>query len=73
MLKAHDNSSKCKPCFSHEVLGAHVFVVVVGSLCVDFLVGSVMMGEKEGLHVGSISFSVGCKIISFVNSSVGER
>ena len=72
MANAHDNSSKCRPCFSREVLGACVFIVVGGFLGMDYSVGSVMIGEREGVCAGSIGFYMGCKIISFVCSGVGE-
>ena len=72
MSHAHDNSSKCRPSFTCEVLNACEFVMVGCYLCVDSLVGSVMMGEREGVYVGSIGFLVTCKIISFVCSGVGE-
>ena len=45
-----------RPYLSCEVLGACVFIVVGGSLCVDGLVGSVMMGESEGACAGSPGF-----------------
>ena len=72
MTNAQDSSSWCRPYFSCDVLGACVFTVVGGSLCVDGLVGSVMMGESEVVCVGSISFLVGCSVISLVCFGVDE-
>ena len=44
------------------MLGACVFIVVGGSLCVDGSVGSVMMGESEGVCANSIGFLVDVRL-----------